>query len=231
MKNLLILVAILGLNAIKINAQHTEKRNVGTYEGIHVAGSYEVKLVSGSEGTIELKGDPDDLDKIETEVRKGTLLIKQQEKSWFGNWDSGTVYITIPVEKINKVILSGSGEIHSKVPLEGDHFKTILSGSGEISLNLEVTAVNGTVTGSGEITLIGKANKVNFTVTGSGDIDAGDIKADTGEAKITGSGDIIMNTSENLNASITGSGDIICKGKPEKQITKVTGSGDIIIRD
>jgi hypothetical protein len=231
MKNLLILVAILGLNAIKINAQHTEKRNVGTYDGIHVAGSYEVKLVSGSEGTIELKGDPDDLDKIETEVRKGTLLIKQQEKSWFGNWDSGTVYITIPVEKINKVILSGSGEIHSKVPLEGDHFKTILSGSGEISLNLEVTAVNGTVTGSGEITLIGKANKVNFTVTGSGDIDAGDIKADTGEAKITGSGDIIMNTSENLNASITGSGDIICKGKPEKQITKVTGSGDIIIRD
>jgi hypothetical protein len=231
MKNLLILVAILGLNAIKINAQHTEKRNVGTYDGIHVAGSYEVKLVSGSEGTIELKGDPDDLDKIETEVRKGTLLIKQQEKSWFGNWDSGTVYITIPVEKINKVILSGSGEIHSKVPLEGDHFKTILSGSGEISLNLEVTAVNGTVTGSGEITLIGKANKVNFTVTGSGDMDAGDIKADTGEAKITGSGDIIMNTSENLNASITGSGDIICKGKPEKQITKVTGSGDIIIRD
>ena len=231
MKNLLILVAILGLNAIKINAQHTEKRNVGTYDGIHVAGSYEVKLVSGSEGTIELKGDPDDLDKIETEVRKGTLLIKQQEKSWFGNWDSGTVYITIPVEKINKVILSGSGEIHSKVPLEGDHFKTILSGSGEISLNLEVTAVNGTVTGSGEITLIGKANKVNFTVTGSGDIDAGDIKADTGEAKITGSGDIIMNTSENLNASITGSGDIICKGKPEKQITKVTGSVDIIIRD
>jgi len=231
MKNLLILVAILGLNAIKINAQHTEKRNVGTYDGIHVAGSYEVKLVSGSEGTIELKGDPDDLDKIETEVRKGTLLIKQQEKSWFGNWDSGTVYITIPVEKINKVILSGSGEIHSKVPLEGDHFKTILSGSGEISLNLEVTAVNGTVTGSGEITLIGKANKVNFTVTGSGDIDAGDIKADTGEAKITGSGDIVMNTSENLNASITGSGDIICKGKPEKQITKVTGSGDIIIRD
>ena len=91
--------------------------------------------------------------------------------------------------------------------------------------------MNGTVTGSGEITLIGKANKVNFTVTGSGDIDAGDIKADTGEAKITGSGDIIMNTSENLNASITGSGDIICKGKPEKQITKVTGSGDIIIRD
>ena len=231
MKNLLILVAILGLNAIKINAQHTEKRNVGTYDGIHVAGSYEVKLVSGSEGTIELKGDPDDLDKIETEVRKGTLLIKQQEKSWFGNWDSGTVYITIPVEKINKVILSGSGEIHSKVPLEGDHFKTILSGSGEISLNLEVTAVNGTVTGSGEITLIGKANKVNFTVTGSGDMDAGDIKVDTGEAKITGSGDIIMNTSENLNASITGSGDIICKGKPEKQITKVTGSGDIIIRD
>ena len=231
MKNLLILVAILSLNAIKINAQHTEKRTVGTYDGIHIAGSYEVKLVSGSEGTIELKGDPEDLEKIETEVRKGSLVIKQQEKSWFGNWNSGRVYITIPVKEINNVILSGSGEIQSNIPLEGDHFKTILSGSGEISLNIEVTKVNGTVTGSGEITLVGKADIVNFTVTGSGDIDAGDIKADTGEAKITGSGDIIMSTSERLNASVTGSGDVICKGNPEKQITKVTGSGDIIVRD
>ena len=40
------------------------------------------------------------------------------------------IYITIPVEDINKVVLSWSGEIEVDFPLEGDYFKTIHSGSG-----------------------------------------------------------------------------------------------------
>ena len=107
----------------------------------------------------------------------------------------------------------GTNVIIADFPLEGDHFKAFLSGSGEINLNLDVTAVNGTVTGSGEITLTVKASKVNFNVTGSGDIEADGIKADTAEARVTGSG------------------DIICKGNPRKQKTKVTGSGDIIVQN
>ena len=213
MKSLPLILTLGGLSITPANSQNTEKRNVGTYDGIHIAGSYEVTLVSGSEGTSLLKGDSDNIEKIDTDVKKGTLIIKQKEKSWFGSWDSGKVYINIPVEDINKVVLSGSGEIIADFPLEGDHFKTFLSGSGEINLNLDVTAVNGTVTGSGEITLTVKASKVNFNVTGSGDIEADGIKADTAEARVTGSG------------------DIICKGNPRKQKTKVTGSGDIIVQN
>ena len=226
MKSLPLILTLGGLSITPANSQNTEKRNVGTYDGIHIAGSYEVTLVSGSEGTSLLKGDSDNIEKIDTDVKKGTLIIKQKEKSWFGSWDSGTVYVTIPVEDINKVILSGSGEIIADFPLEGDHFKTILSGSGEINLNLDVTAVNGTVTGSGEITLTGKASKVNFNVTGFGDIEA-----DTAEARVTCSGDIVMYAKQALNAFIKGSGDIICKGNPRKQKTKVTGSGDIIVQN
>lgn len=231
MKSLLLILTIGGLSITLANAQNTEKRNVGTYDGIHITGSYEVTLVSGSEGTLILKGDSDDLEKIDTDVKKGTLIIKQKEKSWLGNWNSGKVNITIPVEDINKVFLSGSGVIIADFPLEGDHFKTILSGSGEIILNLDVTAVNGTVTGSGDITLTGKASKVNFNVTGSGDIEADGIKADTAEARVTGSGDIVMYAKQTLNGYITGSGDIICKGNPRKQKTKVTGSGEIIVQN
>jgi len=39
------------------------------------------------------------------------------------------------------------------------------------------------------------------------------IKADTAEARVTGSG------------------DIVCKGNPRKQKTKVTGSGEIIVQN
>ena len=58
-----------------------------------------------------------------------------------------------------------------------------------------------------------------------------DQKAQKGQAKITGSGDIEMHANETFNGSITGSGDLVCYGNPTQQITKVTGSGDITIRD
>ena len=231
MKTLLLILTLGGLSIIPVNFKNTEERNVGTYDGIHIEGSYEVILVSGSEGTIKLKGDSDDLEKIDTDVKKGTLIIKQKEKYWFGNWDSGTVYITIPVKDINKVILSGSGEIIADFPLEEDNFETILSGSGKININLDVTAVRVIVSGSGDINLTGRSSQVNFTVSGSGEIDAVDIKAKIGEARISGSGNISMYATEILNASIIGSGDVFCKGNPSKQITKVTGSGDITVRD
>ena len=231
MKSLLLILTLGGLSIHLIYFKNTEKRNVGTYDSIHIAGSYEVTLISGSEGTIQLKGGSDHLKKIDTDVKKGTLIIKQKEKYWFGNWDSETVYITIPVKDINKVILSGSGEIVADFPLEGDHFETILSGSGKINLNLDVTAVRAIVSGSGDINLTGRSSQVNFTISGSGEIDAVDVKAKTGEARISGSGDISMYATEILNASIIGSGEVFCKGNPSKQMTKVIGSGDIIASD
>ncbi len=231
MKNLFILLAMICINTEAIKAQQTKKRNVGTYDGIHIAGSYKVTLISRAEGTIELKGDEEDLEKIASNVKNGTLTIKQKEKSWFRTWDTEMVYITIPVEDIDKIILSGSGEIDSRFTLEGDHFKTIVSGSGNINISVDVNHLDAMVTGSGEIILEGDASTVDFTLTGSGEIEASGVEASTGKAKITGSGDIDMHASEILDAFITGSGDVVCKGNPKKQKTKITGSGDISVRD
>jgi hypothetical protein len=231
MKTLFTFLVLVSFNATQLNAQQTEKRNVGTYDGIHIAGSYEVTLIQGSERTIELMGNDEDLEKIEAKVKNGTLSIKQKEKSWFGNWDTKIVEITIPVEDINKVILIGSGKIISRQAVNADHFKTTLSGSGDIHLNLGVKHLEAAVTGSGEIHLDGDAAQVELAVTGSGEIEATGIEATMGEVKITGSGDINMYASESIAVYITGSGDVVCKGNPKKQKTKVTGSGDISIRD
>jgi hypothetical protein len=56
MKTLFTFLVLVSFNATQLNAQQTEKKNVGTYDGIHIAGSYEVTLIEGSEGTIELMG-------------------------------------------------------------------------------------------------------------------------------------------------------------------------------
>lgn len=223
-------VSVLLFTAQNVDAQ-SETREVGPFDIVHIAGPYEVTLTSGKEGTISLSGDDEDLENIESYIKKGKLIIKKKNKSWLSDWTSGKVTIRIPIEEISSVILSGSGKIKSQKTITANRFKTVISGSGDIDLEVEATSVEGTLTGSGDLHLSGKTERVEFQITGSGDITAQDLKAQTGQAQITGSGDIEMHATETLNGSITGSGDLLCYGSPERQVTKVTGSGDITIRD
>ena len=224
------LVLLFLCNTTLLLAQK-ETRNVGSYEGIHIAGHYDVSLFSGSEGTITLEVDAEDLDQIETYIKNGTLVIKQKKSFWLNNWFSDQVSIQIPVEEVSKVNLSGSGDIRSNFPLKTDHFKTNISGSGDITLEIEATSVEGMITGSGDLQLKGSAERTEYTVTGSGSIEAQDLKSLRGQAQITGSGDIELHANEGLEARVTGSGDVRCFGDPERQITRVTGSGNITIRN
>lgn len=209
----------------------SETRTIDSFDGIHVAGHYDVALTKGNEGTLTLRGDADDLEQIETYVKKGMLIIKKKETSWFKDWKSGRVSISIPVKDIQEVVLSGSGSIQSNHKLGADEFEVKLSGSGEIDLTIDVEDLEGVLTGSGDIKLMGESSNTSFVLTGSGDIDSRRLKTENGQARVTGSGNIEMQASSEINARITGSGDIICLGNPQIKNIKTTGSGDLIIRD
>lgn len=213
-----------------VNAQKQE-RQVGAFEGIEVAGHYTVQLVQGTEGKVLLEGASDDLDQIETYLKRGVLIIKKKNTSWYKSWKSGKVKITVPIEELSEVALSGSGSIHADHLLEAEEFRVTLSGSGEIDLSIEAQEIKSTLTGSGDLTLSGNAAEVYYQLTGSGDIYATALKSEKAEANITGSGDIEMHSSDQFSGSITGSGDIVCYGNPEKQQIKTTGSGDVMIRN
>jgi len=209
----------------------TETRNINSFDGLDVAGHYDVILTQGKEGNLTLKGDKDDLKQIETYVKNDILIIKQKKTSWLGSWgnNSGKITINVPVESIDKVVLSGSGSINARHQLTSRNFDVMLSGSGKINLNLVTDNFEGTLTGSGNIKLQGKATNAAYQLTGSGDFEAKFFETTNGLAKITGSGDIEMNASSKINAQITGSGDIICHGNPDIQKTNTTGSGDVKI--
>ena len=206
----------------------TIKRSVGDYDAVTVAGWFDVKLINGNEGELTLKGEENLLEYIKTEVKDGKLVIKTKKGVNLkpSNWNSG-IYITVPVESIEMVVLSGSGDVIGETKIKTNDFKTKVSGSGDISLAVEANTVEARLSGSGDINLSGKANDLDVRVSGSGDIKAYDLVAEFVTAQITGSADIKITANQMLKAKVTGSGDISYKGNPKKIDTKTTGSGDI----
>ncbi|MFD0861647.1 head GIN domain-containing protein [Sungkyunkwania multivorans] len=205
----------------------TETRNVGSYDKVAVAGSFDVELVAGNEGKLTLKGEENLLEYIVTEVDGDKLKIKTEKGINIQPSRNTVLLITVPFKDISMVSLAGSGDVVGKSRIKADNFKTSLSGSGDVSLEVDANEVKANLAGSGDIELSGTANSVDISLAGSGDIDAYGLKSKTAEVSVSGSGDVNVYCSEAIKARVVGSGDISYRGNPEKQDTKAVGSGDI----
>ncbi len=206
----------------------TIERSVGDYDAIALAGWFDLELISGSEGEITLEGESNLLDYIKTEVKGGKLVIKTQKGVNLkpSSWKSG-ILVVVPVESVNEVSLSGSGDITSRTTLKSDTFETRISGSGDIVLDVEANSVEASMSGSGDMKLNGSAMDLDVQVSGSGDINAYGLKADNVKVSVSGSADVEVTANESISARVSGSGDISYRGNPKKIDTKSSGSGDI----
>ena len=203
----------------------TDSREVGSFDNIGVSGSFDVDLVKGKEGKIDIKIEKNLLPYLITEVKDGELKIK---------WKSGTnirtkkgVELTVYFKDINGVALSGSGDIVSKDLIKADNFDVRVSGSGDINLHLDVNKLHAKVSGSGDLDFKGSASNFEASVSGSGDIEAYGLQTNTADIKVSGSGGMTLSVKNELYARVSGSGDISYKGNPSKEDVKVSGSGNV----
>lgn len=238
MKNLTTLAVVLALTA-SCSAQWGKKvkgngntvtidRSTGDYEAIAVSGWFDVDLVEGEEGKLTIEGESNLLEYIVTEVKNGKLVLKTEKGVNLkpSNWNSG-IRITVPVEQVSSIALSGSGDIVGKKTIKTDRLSTAMSGSGDITIDVEASSVDASMSGSGDITFSGRTSDFDATISGSGDIKAFELEADNVNATVSGSADIKVTAKKMLKARVSGSGDITYKGNPEKLDTKTSGSGDI----
>ena len=225
------------------------ERTTADYDQIAISGFFDIELIDGREGNLTLEGEQNILDHIITEVKGNTLTIRVKNGYQLkpSSWKKG-VSISIPVETITALRLSGSGDIVGKTTLKasnfetamsgsGDivgkttlkasNFETAMSGSGDISIKLDVNSLAASMSGSGDMALSGRTTDFDASISGSGNIDAYDLIADNVNATVSGSANMKVTAKKAIDAKVSGSGDIDYRGNPEKISTKVSGSGNI----
>ncbi|WP_460218729.1 head GIN domain-containing protein [Psychroserpens sp. MEBiC05023] len=232
---LLIAIALLSFTVsqaqwkkIKGNGNITkENRSTSDYDTVKCAGSFDYILVAGTEGQITLEGESNLLQYVITEVKGGSLIIKTEKGKNISPSRNKTIKVTIPFKDLDKVSLSGSGDLWNEDTITSNDLTVSLSGSGDIVLDIQTKSVSGKVTGSGDVTLKGSTTDLKAGVTGSGDFHGFNLQATNTEVSVTGSGDAAVVCNGVLKARVTGSGDIEYRGNPTSRDTKVSGSGSI----
>lgn len=219
------------LSAGCLTAQEREVRNVETFNKVSFGFPGKLYLKQGSPQKVELEGDADVLEEVETEVSGGRLKISK-EGNWF-NWDNDdkiTVYITVP--NIEAVAVSGSGDIIGQSKIRTNDLDLNVSGSGSLSLEVEASGdVEASVSGSGDLDVKGHFESFESHVSGSGKIVLDARIDETAEFSISGSGKIeASGEAEAVKAHISGSGKVLAADlETQRCNVRISGSGDVEI--
>ena len=177
---------------------------------------------------VEITAQQNILNIIETNLVNDELVIKFRNNVSVRSHENIVVNLSSPVVKALRI--SGSGNFIVPDSIHSDNMNLTLSGSGNMKLEkLEAASIDVNISGSGNITVSdGTTNTAKLRISGSGNIALIKVAPPPLVTTTTsGSGEMHVNASENLDVTISGSGSVFYTGNPIIN-THISGSGKVL---
>ncbi len=215
------------------NYLQTETRSLVTFNGVISNGDYNVYVMQDTGSRVVIDGDENILRYISTTLEaheEGTdLIIEKNTDRCIRTENPIEVYVY--TSQLEYAELTGTGFIKCDSFQTNNDMELVLTGTGDIIFSkLYVDDVFATIEGNGVINLDGESSIADLKVVGSGDIDAIQLKAERGYAKVSGSGDISTYVTKSLSAIISGVGKITYSTDYDGALIEydIPGEGEVI---
>lgn len=196
----LIALGVTATNVIAAEAE-SETRDLDTFTGVLVEGAMSLEITVGEEQTVMVSTDGGYLDRVETTVEDGVLVIDQTGR----RWRDIDVELTITMRSMDRFTVEGAADANI-TGLSADKFTVDIGGA--VDLTLEGTCVEAT-----------------YSINGAGDINAKDFICEKVEVEINGAGDADVYASESIIATLNGIGDVTVYGDPSSIRPRINGLG------
>lgn len=206
----------------------TQTRSVSNFTGISSEMSGRVNFTIAPDYKVEITGQQNILDVLNTNVVNGILHIDFRNGVRVKNYQDLLITVTAPYADYFR--LSGSGEMNVFGTVTSNNLKLLMSGSANISVERAMISdkMDVEISGSGNIDVAnGSALHEEIDISGSGKVGLAAVIAKTAVTHTSGSGDVKLTLSDNLDVHISGSGSVYYHGNPVIS-THISGSGKVI---
>jgi hypothetical protein len=208
------------------SSAQTVTRNVSGYTGVSCGGPFNVFIKIDGTESIKLDVDANVVNDIKTEVENGVLKVEFKDH-WKNHRNIQRANIYITAKTLGYLGNSGSGNTTVDGVMSAQNARVALSGSGNIKTAVKSSTLDLSLSGSGSIDIKGSANTADIHIAGSGEVNGKDLKTQTVEARISGSGSINIIADKTVSASIAGSGSVLYSGNATTGNTHYAGSGRV----
>ncbi len=180
----------------------TDERAVSGFDEILLEGGGSIVVdVSGTE-SLRIEADDNLLPLLSSEVRGRRLELRTRESIA----PSQPIVYTIGAVAFEGISIVGSGDV--------------------VATNLDCTSFDASIAGAGDLDLTGECDRLDLSITGTGGFAGEAFEVATADIGISGSGNVVVNATDELVVRITGSGDVGYLGDPSTDID-IAGSGDV----
>jgi len=193
------------------------------FNKIDVQGKGNLFLTQDEEYDVKIEAEENVLELLDVKVEDETLIIGKKRTLLIGK---KLINIFISMPETREIKISGSGGITSENQIKGDELDIRIAGSSDVEMDLEVDKLITKISGSGDIVYQGIAENHVISIAGSGDINALELESEITHVIISGSGDVEVYTTEELDIQISGFGNVKYKGDPEIS-QSVSGRGKV----
>ena len=202
------LAYVLGTLAIGLSSttafassDETQTRDMDTFTGVLIEGAMNVYVVVGEDQSVEITTDEDYIDRVETEVDDGILIIDQKGR----RWRNASLDVKITVRTLDSFVVEGAADASIK-GIQSDDFTVRIDGAADITLE-------------------GVCGKASYEINGAGDISAKEFICEEVDIEINGAGDADVYASEKIRAVLNGIGDVTVYGDPSSIRPSINGLG------
>ena len=206
----------------------TETRDLANFNGVDLRMNAKVYFKQEPQYKVEVKAQDNILERLQTHVEAGNLIIKLRNDIRLGRHEEIVVNVSGP--DLESLRVSGSGSIVTPSLIDADNgLEMDISGSGDIDMvDLVSPSVDANISGSGDIRIqTGMVPNEKLRISGSGNINLANVLAKQVQTTTSGSGNTRVSVSEQLRVTISGSGNVYYKGQPTIN-TSISGSGKVL---
>lgn len=229
MKRIALLIALIiavGTTASLSAKDKTIHRSLSSFTEIDMNTVMQLKVKHGSDFAITITGDKKVIDELKIRVKGQRLIIQGGESRTRRNIRL-KAEVTLPIA-LNKIDISGIGQIEVESNVDPDKFSAHISGLGKLKLHQITTAhFETSIRGLGAIEATGEAKSVKIHNSGMGKINCKKLYAKQADCTNSGMGTISVYASENITAKNSGMGSIRYFGNPKSTSLNSSGMGSV----
>jgi hypothetical protein len=203
------------------------ERSVGDFNGIAVRSGIDLIVKQGDQSNLVIETDENLQEYIITEVESGILNIYVKKNARINKSSAMDAHVT--VKQLEKLKVSGGGDVQSQGLINADDIGIAVSGGGDLQFDLKANRAKCDVSGGGDVSLDADIGEFKAALRGGGDLH---FDGDLGllDLSMSGGGDAKINGgsgADGVMISMSGGGDLILDIACEKIKVSSAGGGDV----
>ena len=204
-----------------------QERSVSDFTGVAVRSGIDLFVVQGDQNKVIIEADENLQEYIITEVESGILNIYVQKNTRINKSSAMDAYVS--VKQLNKLRVSGGGDVLSQGLINTDDIAISISGGGDLQFDLKAKRAKCDVSGGGDVSMDADIGEFKAALSGGGDLQ---LDGDLGllELSMSGGGDAEINGGDGTDGiviSMSGGGDLELATDCEKIKVSSAGGGDV----